>query len=120
MPDSRIPSTSEVLELERLVLRAICASSTDAYTRQNLIANLAYYSWNDPDHRIVFGALARLRGRELDDARAALPAVATRMGFPDVNWDEYFSGDPAAAADALALARQLLAAASAGHDDASE
>lgn len=109
MPPSPHP---DMEELERNLLRALCSPCTTAVTRQNLISNMAHYSWLDHEHRIVFNALARLRGRELEDVRSALPAVSTRMGFPDVDWDEFFRADQPDQLDPFSLARALLAGAS--------
>jgi hypothetical protein len=102
---------SHVEELERKLLRAICSSRIPAAMRQGLIGELANYSWRHHEHRIVFNGVLRLRGRELEDVRAALPAVTTRMGFPDVNWDEFFVDESADEGNPLALARTLLAGA---------
>jgi hypothetical protein len=39
-----------------------------------------------------------------------LPAQATRMGFPDVSWDNYFGPQSGAELDFGLLVRELLAA----------
>lgn len=109
MPNSRRPI---IEDLERNLLRALCSPHTTVAARQNLISNMAHYSWLDHEHRVVFNALARLRGRELHDVRSALPAVSTRMGFPDVNWHEFFEADPPDDLDPFVIARALLAASS--------
>jgi glycosyltransferase involved in cell wall biosynthesis len=97
--------------VERELLRTLCTGRIAARVRQKIANDLAHYAWRDGENRIVFEALTRLRGHELENIRGALPAVATRMGFPDVNWDAYFLGDRDAPTDPAALARALLAAA---------
>jgi hypothetical protein len=59
-------------------------------TRATILAQLRAHRWQDPEHRIVFEALILLPGRDAAELRQQLPAQATRMGFPDVNWDHYF------------------------------
>lgn len=51
------------------------------------------YAWRDEEHRVVFEALARARNVHLIPLREQLPAHATRMGFPDVDWPLYFTAD---------------------------
>lgn len=102
-------SNSQIRELEQVVLRSLCAPAAAASARIAAIKELAGYHWQDPDHRIVFDALSRLQGHQLDDVRANLPAVVTRMGFPDVNWDVFFVPASQITTDPPAAARALLA-----------
>jgi hypothetical protein len=88
------------LDLESKILRALCSDpspSTDnpaaAFTakRAAILAKLRTYGWQDAEHRVVFEALTLLPGRQAKELREQLPAQATRMGFPDVNWQKYFT-----------------------------
>jgi hypothetical protein len=91
-----------VLDLESRILRALCSvpttfssSSADhASERAAILATLRSYRWRDPEHRVVFEALTLLPGRHGTELREQLPAQATRMGFPDVNWRKYFTAAP--------------------------
>jgi hypothetical protein len=75
--------------------------------RAAIFAQLRAYPWQDPEHRVIFEALTALPGRSATELREQLPAQATRMGFPDVNWQNYFA--PAAADSALeTLVAELL------------
>jgi hypothetical protein len=88
------PSSQLILALESKILRALCTTpSTNDHpsTRTAILANLRAHHWHDPEHRVVFEALTLLPGRLSADLREQLPAQATRMGFPDVNWDLYFA-----------------------------
>jgi hypothetical protein len=86
-------------DLESRILRALCTtpspfnSSTKdhASTRTAVLEKLRAHRWQDPEHRVVFEALSLLPGRHSTELREQLPGQATRMGFPDVNWDEYFA-----------------------------
>jgi hypothetical protein len=102
------------LDLETRILRALCsgvdpvaahfsapsatnpspsanAPTTATAKRAAILAQLRTHRWQDPEHRVVFEALTLLPGREAAELREQLPAQATRMGFPDVNWEEYFA-----------------------------
>jgi hypothetical protein len=98
-------------DLESRILRALCSDLSpridNADARAAILAKLRTHRWQDPEHRVVFEALTLLPGRELIELREQLPAQATRMGFPDVNWEKYY----AAAADSAIenLVAELLA-----------
>lgn len=105
------------LDLESKILRALCSdfdfvaahfSAPSAInqsprkeapvTRATILAQLRAHRWQDPEHRVVFEALTLLPGRDATELREQLPGQATRMGFPDVNWEKYFAvaqDDPA-------------------------
>ena len=87
------------LDLESRILRALCTTPSafdigaidHATARAAILAKLSAHHWQDPEHRVVFEALTLLPGRDSTELREQLPAQATRMGFPDVNWDAYFA-----------------------------
>ncbi len=88
-----------MIDLEFRILHALCtrqaafAAPGKHYlaARANILAQLRAHRWQDPEHRVVFEALTLLPGRQSSNLREQLPAQATRMGFPDVNWDHYFA-----------------------------
>lgn len=90
-----------VSELELEILRKLCdphataAAEQQTYARAHhrILSEVQAHKWQDAEHRIVFEAMARLPGRNADELRRQLPAQATRMGFPDVQWETYFTGD---------------------------
>jgi len=92
MPDDRDqpPNVRETLSLEREILRALCASPHLTSERGRLLRALASHDWRNPEHRVVYEALLRTLSRSTGALRSELPAAATRMGFPDVDWAEYF------------------------------
>jgi hypothetical protein len=98
------------LDLESRILRAFCtrpsasdpAGTDHTSIRAAILAQLRAHRWQDPEHRVVFEALTLLPGRGAADLRHQLPAQATRMGFPDVNWGHYFvANDDQAALESL-------------------
>jgi hypothetical protein len=101
----------EILSLELEILRALCTPQDWAFPRAAILQALAHHAWQDPEHRIVFEALRRLGSRASARVREELPATATRMGFPDVDWKPYFDAhDIAGAAKIESLIRALAAA----------
>ena len=89
MPTNLNPQSQ--LDLESKILRALCNDPSPPATRPAILASLRSHPWQDPEHRVVFEALTALPGRQSTDLREQLPAQATRMGFPDVNWPHYFA-----------------------------
>jgi hypothetical protein len=91
--------SSNIVELELEILRVLLESRrsdtpdslTDAQMPKEIIAALSAYEWQGDENRVVFEALERLPGRSFSQLREQLPAQATRMGFPDVNWQKYFT-----------------------------
>jgi hypothetical protein len=100
------------LDLESRILRALCGNPSShldhSTARAMILAQLRPHRWQDSEHRVVFEALTALPGRDATELREQLPAQAARMGFPDVNWENYFVS---AAADSAieTLVAELLA-----------
>jgi len=82
-------SSDRIIELERRILRALCDGESSGDVWREAQCALADYKWREPDHSVVYQAVANLRAREPRNWRAQLPAQATRMGFPDLNWEAY-------------------------------
>ncbi len=83
-------SLNRILELERSILRAVCCGSGfEPDVRDDAISSLRGYAWRDAEHRVVYAALVRVQQSSGASAAEQLPAQATRMGFPDVDWKLY-------------------------------
>jgi hypothetical protein len=77
-------------QTELAFLRALCADMRVHTVLEAMMAELADYKWHDAEYAIVYQALSKVATRDKRPLREQLPAIATRMGFPDVNWDHYF------------------------------
>jgi hypothetical protein len=75
--------------------------------RRAVLEALREYAWQEEEHRVVFEALARVRSGDAISLREQLPAHATRMGFPEVEWQLYFAPS-AGQNDWRELLRELL------------
>lgn len=91
-----------IIELEQEILRRLCQPCDAEVSVQPLsnsheraILELLAHRWEGAEHRIVFEALTRLPGRDAAELQRQLPSQATRMGFPDVDWEAYFTNDSA-------------------------
>jgi hypothetical protein len=102
--------TRRVLELERDTLCALCIRASANARRKTAMRELSNHIWQDAEHRVVFEAIQRLSSSDPQLLREQLPAQTTRMGFPDVNWENYFTPAREADGDFDALVRELLAA----------
>jgi len=100
-------STDSITDIERRILRVLCGGPIARATRERAIVELKGYRWREPEHKVVFEALGRIRSHDLKTLQAQLPAQTTRMGFPDVDWTAYFSG--AGTPDMARLVRQMKA-----------
>jgi len=89
MPPSH--SSKAAAEIEREVLRALCGPNIDPAAWLRTMARLETYAWLDAEHKVVYEALRALRTSDPQARREQLPAQATRMGFPDVGWNDYLT-----------------------------
>lgn len=85
--ESHKDSTRSAIEVQ--LLKSLCRAGLQSISPDERNA-LSCHSWAAPDHRIVFEALVRLANIPPAALPHQLPAEATRMGFPDVAWDNYF------------------------------
>ena len=95
--------------LERSILRALCGSVDPRLSRAALARQLDAHAWQEVDHRVVYQALGKLQRSDPQPLRQQLAVAATRMGFPDVDWDDYFAPSGITYADLPDLVRQLVA-----------
>jgi hypothetical protein len=99
------------LHLETLALRLLCAGTTEGAVREGLIPLLRGYTWQSALQRAIFNAIAAIPSDNPEILRQLLPAKLTRMGFPDVEWEELFAPLSMSGEEAVVLVRQLVAGA---------
>jgi hypothetical protein len=86
------PETTTDLELT--VLRALCTQPGGQAARAKLANELKEYRWEHGDHRVIYEALIKIASPDPQTLRQQLPAVTVRMGFPDIDWQQYFAPAP--------------------------
>ncbi len=102
-------SSADPFDLERRVLRHICQARLTRAAWAKIARALREYTWRDVEHGLVYAAIERLGSRDPQTLREQLPAQATRMGFPDIDWQGYFRAaeKPLARPSADQLVRQI-------------
>jgi hypothetical protein len=94
---------AERVSAERGLLAAVCQNSLDPAARLDVLRRLARYAFADPEHEVIFRALANMPVTDPERARTALGIRITRSGFPDFDLDPFFSITPPAASEFAAL-----------------
>jgi len=102
------PRDSE--EIERRLLRALCAGPLSLDDRSEALRSLAHYDWILPDHRVIYEALRRSRQPNSAALREHTVAEITRLGFPDIDVEPFFNACSLTKAEIVELANALLAA----------
>jgi hypothetical protein len=103
-------SAFDSLEVERSLLRALCAAPLSPQERDTLLPRLAKYDWHSPDHCVIYEALRRSRQPSSDALREHIVAEITRLGFPDIDIAPYFVPSALSKTDVEKLISALLAA----------
>jgi hypothetical protein len=96
--------------LEQQILQRFCTEDVPESVTAAIKTKLDSYAWCDPDNRIVFEALCSLGSLTPAVTASQLPALATRMGFPDLNWERYLGHHRTDPADIRDLVEELLVA----------
>jgi hypothetical protein len=97
-------------EVERLLLGALCAGPLFPEDRSDILRSIADYNWIQPDHSVIYEALRRSRQRESPALREHIVSEITRLGFPDIEVDPFFTPCALTKAEIVGLANALLAA----------
>src|SRR5579872_367039 len=89
-PGSTRRPNQQLIAIEHDLLCVLCQSGGLAELSLQTRSELQSYSWQGSDHQTIFDALLHIVRVDRGLLREQLAAQATRMGFPDVNWNEYF------------------------------
>lgn len=102
-------TTNSHLDLEKLALRALCLGTPEGPVKETVLPMLRDYQWNFQLHQAVFNVLAAISSDNPAIIRQLLPARLTRLGFPDVEWEEFFSPLSLSKDETLAMIRHMVA-----------
>jgi len=97
-----------ICDLEQAILIALCSDSMAADVRGKILARLTSHQWREAEHRIVYEALQRAGARDGAGIQERLPGHATRVGFPDVNWQLYFAVETVAKMNVFHVVQELF------------
>jgi hypothetical protein len=95
------------VEIERKLLAALCSRALDYPTRAAILDALRAYTFANPDHDVIFSALAKIPPAASEHIRETLGAQLTRLGFPDIDVNPIFELEPPSTEKIEALLRQL-------------
>jgi DnaB-like helicase N terminal domain len=96
-----------IVEIERQLLAALCSPALDHSIRADILAGLRAYTFANPDHDVIFRALAKMPRAAIAHIRETLSARLTRMGFPDIDVHPIFELEPPSAEKINVLLQQL-------------
>lgn len=97
-----------ITQLEKLVIRALCVGTSQGPVKEALLPVVRNYSWRRPLHQIIFDALLSIPSDNPMTIRQLLPGKLTRMGFPDVEWDEFFQPLSLSKDEILVVVRRMV------------
>jgi hypothetical protein len=99
------PDDQPTIFKERRVLQALCLGDSKTFNvAQRLLSG---HRWREPIHQIVFSCLTSFPAGGTLALRERLTECATRKGFPDIEWDDFFPPHPISTQEAEQLMRQL-------------
>jgi hypothetical protein len=102
-PDRQLPPA----EIERQLLVALCFTQLDSETRATVLERLAAHAFANPDHEIIFQAIAKMPRAPGKHIRETLSARLARMGFPDIDVEPIFEFSPPSPEQIKSLLQQL-------------
>jgi hypothetical protein len=94
-------------EIERRLLSALCATALDPEMRALILERLSAHTFANPDHEIIFQALAKIPLAPAGHIRETLSARLTRLGFPDIDVEPILGFSPPSPDTITALLQQL-------------
>ena len=98
---------TNAVEIERRLLAALCSPALDPRTRAEILERLAVHDFANPDHEIIFQALAKMPRGSGKYIRETLGARLTRLGFPDIDVEPLFEFERPSAAQISEFLRRL-------------
>lgn len=93
---------------EIMALRVICLGTPEGSVKEIGKSLLRDYHWSNALHQAIWNALYSLPSENPETLRQLLPARLTRLGFPDVEWEEFFAPHSLSKDEAIALMRRMV------------
>jgi hypothetical protein len=93
---------------EKLILRVLCLGTPQGHIKEVLAPLLVDYHWGSQLHQVIFSAVAAIPSDDPSVIRQLLPAKLTRMGFPDIEWEEFFAPHSLSSEESTALVQRTL------------
>ena len=106
-PDDLRPMAPNI-HLEQLTLRLLCSGTPQGPVKNVLVPLLRDYHWQVQLHQIIFSAVVAIPSDDPATLRQLLPAKLTRMGFPDIEWEEIFTPALLSSEEAIDTVRRMI------------
>lgn len=103
MDRSAKSSREQQVETERKLLAVLCQGEVTADTRTAILRSFEKHVFAEPDHDVVYRALATTPALDLSEARQTLTQAVTKLGFPDLDLEALLSESLPAASEIHAL-----------------
>lgn len=100
---------NRVIALERRVLALLCQSD-DKLVRERANQMLAGHTWKEAAHEALFHVLMSFPSTNRQALRDRLPALLTRRGFPDFDFEALYTQPLTSGPEAEACIRELAQA----------
>lgn len=98
-----------VVQMEEHLLRwIVLAPRPHAHCPDKFVDQLGNYCFQSPNHQLLFDCLRPIAHRNMETIRELLPSFLVRAGFPDVEFEHLFHGEPISNEQALQLINQLV------------
>ena len=94
--------------IEIQVLRILCLGTLQGPVGEIAKSLLRGYLWRNSLHQALWNALCAIPSENPEILRQLLPAQMTRLGFPDVEWEEIFAPQSVSKEEAIALMRRMV------------
>jgi hypothetical protein len=94
--------------IEIQVLHALCLGTRQGSVKEAGKSLLRDYRWHNALHQALWNSLCAIPSDDPEILRQLLPAQMTRLGFPDVEWEELFAPHSLAKEDAIDMMRRMI------------
>jgi hypothetical protein len=89
MKDENQLHGESLISAERKLLRALAEKDTKPALRDAIHAQLKRHKFAEPDHEVIYRALATIKSQSANAQEELIRAV-TRLGFPDIDTEAIF------------------------------
>jgi len=94
--------------IEIMVLRVLCLGTPQGSVKETGKSLLRDYHWQNALHQVLWNAICAIPSENPEILRQLLPAQLTRLGFPDVEWEELFAPHSISREEAISLMRRMV------------
>lgn len=106
-PGILIGSKTMGTDPEKLAIQALCCGTLQGVVRETVMTLLFNYRWRVQLLQVIYQALSSIPSNDPAILRQLLPAKLTRLGFPDIEWEEFFAPLSLSQDETVAMVRRM-------------